>query len=474
VFRAACPGALRDGAPCTVSAGPREATAGQVTFDASAGAVHLHVEKAALDLQAAEVAPGRLVGPAVELRREAGDPGRWAGVYVRDDGEPAMVGEFHEFGAGAFFIDYGSGVAGPIFEDAPARASILATLGATAFPARGEVRIPDEGGLEASVGGVTRRWTRLPVVRRTFTVVRDGVALRREVVAPSSRAPRGVVVIVHGSGDGPRRAYDPWVDFIVARGWAVAVSDKRGSGASQGDWHTATLDVLADDLAAVAESVRAMPDLARSPLGLWGISQGGWIAPLVAERVHPDFVMLWAGAATSTTTFVGETVAAELRAYGMPQAQIDEATAYYQLDQDVTRGARPFADLEAAYRRETAAGVEWILEPPPPPDAPDRTFMRHILGFSPERHWARIVCPVLAVFGEKDLIVPFEPNAKLLESFLPAAVPRRIVVRPDGNHLGLLAKMGVRAEYPRLGIFDVQYFREMATWLDAHERRAVP
>ena len=72
--------------------------------------------------------------------------------------------------------------------------------------------------------------------------------------------------------------------FFASRGLAVLTYDKRGCGGSGGDWKTVDLDVLAQDALAGVRWLKAQPGVDASRVGVWGISQGGWIGPLAASR----------------------------------------------------------------------------------------------------------------------------------------------------------------------------------------------
>lgn len=385
----------------------------------------------------------------------------WSGIYRKTDRGIVGIGEFHEFGPSQILVDYETGEVGPLLHLPDGKTGIGRAIGdRTSPPARILGRNP---------GGILldgRALKAVAVDRRPFEIRRDSIRLAGELVRPNGR-PKGVVVFVHGSGDGPRRAYDLWTNFFLSRGWAVVVFDKRGSGQSTGDWHDANFVTLAGDVRSALQWTRVQSDLAKLPLGLWGASQAGWVIPQLAAEKAVDFAIVQAGASTPVDEFLGLTLESELKAYGFPPEEIAKARAYYELDVAVSRGTRAFNEIEKAYREASAAGAEWLLKAPDPVGSPDRRFMAVIAGFDPASYWRNVRIPILALFGGKDHVVPAEPNRRRLERLLAEAgnTEAEIVTLPDDNHLNMLAKTGVRTEYAALNRFDPRYFQALTKFL---------
>ena len=386
----------------------------------------------------------------------------WSGLYRQSDGGIVGIGEFHEFGPSEILVDFQTGETGPLFLLPDGRTGIGRTIG--------DRSPPPAHILERKNGRVLldNRPLKVQGIRRqSFQVENGAVTLAGELIRPEKK-PKGVIVFVHGSGDGPRRAYDTWANFFVSRGWAVGVFDKRGSGKSTGDWHDADFVTLAGDVRAVLEWTRAQRSLAGLKIALWGASQAGWIIPQLAAMGAVDFAIIQAGAVTPVDDFISHTLESELRAYGFPSEEIAKAQRYYQLDVEVSRGAQPFAAIEKAYAEASAAGAEWLLKPPDPIDAPDRRFMAVIAGFDPAPYWRKVRIPVLFLFGGKDHIVPVTPNRSRLEGLLAEAgnSQAQIVTLENDNHLGMLAQTGVRSEYASLNRFDLAYFETLTAFLE--------
>lgn len=83
------------------------------------------------------------------------------------------------------------------------------------------------------------------MTRRSFETQNGSVKLAGELVR-AAETPKGVVILVHGSGWTVVRLR-PLGQFFLFRGWAVVAHDKRGSGSSTGDWQRANFTLPADD-----------------------------------------------------------------------------------------------------------------------------------------------------------------------------------------------------------------------------------
>lgn len=130
----------------------------------------------------------------------------------------------------------------------------------------------------------------------------DTLPLAGLLLLPQSANPLPAAIIAQGSGPSDRS--NQWAraiaEVIAGQGFAVLLTDKRGSGESGGDWRTAGFAELADDILAAYDYLRQRNDIDTNRIGLVGLSQGGWVAPVAAAR-QPKvaFVINISGATTS-------------------------------------------------------------------------------------------------------------------------------------------------------------------------------
>ena len=113
------------------------------------------------------------------------------------------------------------------------------------------------------------------------------------------------------SGSAPfRRAfYDTYARRLAQSGYVVLLPDKRGAGESGGTFVSdnngsrENLTLLAQDVVRSVEFLTNHPAVNADRIGLLGVSQAGWVAPLAASMTtHLKFMVL----VTAPAVSVGE------------------------------------------------------------------------------------------------------------------------------------------------------------------------
>jgi uncharacterized protein len=121
------------------------------------------------------------------------------------------------------------------------------------------------------------------VTERDVTFRNGSLELSGTLMLPDS-GPSPAVVFLHGSGPATRAGARPYAEEFAKLGIASLFFDKRGSGVSGGSWITASLDDLAGDALAAVEHLKTYDGIDPTRIGLWGVSQAGWVAPLAAAQ----------------------------------------------------------------------------------------------------------------------------------------------------------------------------------------------
>jgi pimeloyl-ACP methyl ester carboxylesterase len=266
----------------------------------------------------------------------------------------------------------------------------------------------------AAVAGEESSHTIRPQV---ISFTNGSVILRGLFLTPQPATSHATVVMVHGSGPATRTSFGGLEGLLVRAGISVLVYDKRGVQESTGDWKRASLEDLATDVLAAVGFLNRR-GIAR--IGLWGGSQGGWIVPLVAARsTNVDFIISVAGSGVTPAEQELFRQENQWRAAGFSAAQVAQLRSawrhfylYASTGHDADGLDREIAELEKTKALDDR-------RPQKASELPEDALVRHLgFGFDPLPAWEQVRCPVLAIWGERDSLVPVGKSVDLIQQTL--------------------------------------------------------
>jgi alpha-beta hydrolase superfamily lysophospholipase len=244
-----------------------------------------------------------------------------------------------------------------------------------------------------------------PYAAQPVTFANGEVHLAGTVYAPRAGGKHPAVVLVQGSGAEGRWATAYIADALARHGVIALSYDKRGVGASSGDWRTATFDDLAADARAAVHLLAQRADVDPSRLGVYGHSQGGFIAPLIAEN---DPEVKWIGDADGS---VGPQYHQDLFRVNTALAKrysgqtLADAEKLYAEFVDTARNATPHARLRTDMAE--AGDPDWLDDLAIPDDDSWIWPWYAKTGiYDNSRAWGTVHVPVLILFGANDEITP--------------------------------------------------------------------
>lgn len=261
---------------------------------------------------------------------------------------------------------------------------------------------------------------------------------------PRKKRAHPAIVLFHGSGPQTRESYLRYfADHFARRGFATLIYDKRGTGGSTGEiWYRTgdNFSNLVSDALAGVQFLRNRSDVDRKRIGLWGLSQGGWLAPLAATRsTDIAFLIAISGGGVSPAEQELYDDEVKLRDRGFPEDQISEAVALLKMADDVIRKRVSWEKFAAA--RESARTKPWFaLLDRYPVKLPreDSTWQSgsEQMDFDPVPVWEKVRVPVLAIFGESDKSTPSQESARRIALALKKGGNRhhRIEIVPHADH----------------------------------------
>lgn len=275
----------------------------------------------------------------------------------------------------------------------------------------------------------------LPYAQEEVRFRNGDVTLAGTLLLPRSKGQHPSVILIHGSSTPSRDDFRFYGDLFVRRGIAALIYDKRQLGRNLGDLR----DLTGDALAAV-ELLKSRSDINPKQIGLWGFSQGGWVAPIAAARSKDvAFVITVSGPAVSYADVNIYADATRLRARGFSEEEIREATiATKRLDEYVRSGGDR-QDLQSFLdeaRTKRWATHTTILQRAPSAEEMQTWLRWRNLDIDPVSYWEQINVPVLATFGELDDVVPVQISVERIEAALRRSGNKDVTIKvfPKASH----------------------------------------
>lgn len=310
------------------------------------------------------------------------------------------------------------------------------------------------------------------ILEFSFFNEKDSVYLAATLTMPKTDKPVPAVVLVTGSGPQDRdeslvghRPFWILADYLTRQGIAVLRYDDRGFGKSTGDFASATTIDFATDAGAAVSFLKTRKNIDASKIGIIGHSEGGIVAPLTAAG-NPDvaYIVLIAGPAVTgkdiimlqselisraeggDETEIQKSLKFQSRLFSILESEPDSAKAHELLLADYRQYMDSLPDSlksdETVSTQQRDQALKTINNP----------WFRFFLFYDPIPTLNQVRCPVLAIYGEKDLQVPPVQNAKVMEDALKAqgVAESKVVVLPGLNHLMQKTETGAISEYGKI------------------------
>ena len=251
------------------------------------------------------------------------------------------------------------------------------------------------------------------MMHREDLIVASEVELSALLSVPEGPVRAGIVLL-HPADDGSRRQFlfEHLAQILPALGVAVVRYDRR----RMDDERDVPYQLQVDDLNQAREIlVRATGPV---PVGLWGFSQGAWVA-LLAAAADPSvaFLILAGCSAVSPALQMRYGTAMQLRHAGFGEVDLEELEQLRNAWEQHQRGqlSRDEAQLLVdRYRSRPWFPLSWV-----PATLPDKKIWDD-MDFDPAPVISRLACPVLAFYGDDEWVAVTD-SIKVWRRYLPDA-----------------------------------------------------
>lgn len=317
----------------------------------------------------------------------------------------------------------------------------------------------------------------------SFMNEKEKITLKGTLTVPQGKKRFGAVVLVSGSGPQNRdsellnhRPFHVIADYLTRRGIAVLRYDERGVGESEGDFSSALTTDFAADAASAVRFLQSHPRINPKNIGVIGHSEGGIVAPLVAEEIKDlRLAVLLGGPAEPGKKILADQQYAISKKSGLSGESLEETKVFQQKIISIAVSDKPEEERvketvealmsEQGMDEKTAKAQANVM---------NSAWMTFFLKNDPAESLKRLKCPTLALYGGLDLQVLAETNAPKMKKYLEEAPVKDFEVRviEDMNHLFQECKIGTPIEYRILEeTFSPKVLEIMGDWIDKRINR---
>ena len=240
--------------------------------------------------------------------------------------------------------------------------------------------------------------------REDLQIPVEGAVLACQILKPVRAGRHPGIILVPGSGAVDRFAgYYIVAELFAQHGIASLICDKRGTGASTGDWRSQSFEQQAQDIVIGMQRLRSRPDVDGSRVGIWAFSQGTYPGPIAAVTGNASFLILVAGFGHSPRDSVMTTNIARMQRSGTASAEIDRYKDYFGRWQQAVMDD-DFSAYEALLKQY--AGAAWLPSNPQSEHAFKTSWSnaraRMMWPYTPDPTLRQLKIPVLAFWGSED------------------------------------------------------------------------
>ena len=302
--------------------------------------------------------------------------------------------------------------------------------------------------------------------------------------------PNTLIVLIPGDGrtDIESGMYWDISSRITKMGVACCIWDKVGCGKSEGVYTgEQTIQNSAEEFLTALETLRGIKLKGIYNIGLWSISRGGWVAPLILT--HDPSLAFWisvsGGDDKDNNTYLLEK---NLEIIGRPPDSVKLLIDEYKAGNRIYWGGGSFEQYLNA--TENIRKDPYKIKIHGEPYTSELNYLRdqkkYTAMYSFDEQTASIIlvpnlseilseikCPVLAIFGEKDSQIDWRKTKRYYQSTLGANSKSKLTIKtfPNCGHVLYKCKT-CGLDNSDLQIYDYQpcsgYYDTMSAWLSQY------
>lgn len=315
--------------------------------------------------------------------------------------------------------------------------------------------------------GATPTW--YDVLEEELTYQSGSLEHSATLYLPDRDIPVPLLIVYHAASGGNVNFpfYEHLRTELPSRGIAVLLYNRRGSGGQPGNFDTASFEVLADDGIAAAIALSDDPRIDSGRIGAWGVSQGGWIAPVAANRSDLiSYAISVSGPGVSPAEQMAFTSAHHLEEQGYDSDVVAialmlraAANSYFR----GTSGQQETQKLIDQYRAQPWFSSVFLPNGGSMPSDVTQSKWNFEMDFDPTLTIGQMTDPFLVVFGANDRWVSVNQSVEAIRDAYPQPSMLSIYVSQTSGHL--MSGQDEPSHYAGNRPVESEYIDRVADWI---------
>lgn len=285
----------------------------------------------------------------------------------------------------------------------------------------------------------------------------EGVVLNGVLNLPEDQKPKGIVLIVHGSGKTNAVAQD-WYsgirETVVKTGYATYIWDKMGCGKSGGTFnYNQPVQNSAAEVIAAINTLKEKQIVESNTIGLLGFSRAGWINPIVINEYKDISFWISVSGVDDKENFK-YLLEQNLQIEGLPKDSVDIMVNQWLVGTKITHSGGSFEEyLDATQdlqknpfwlrfidgtigeiNDEANAAIYYSNQELFMKEKLDEETSVPVYIEDFDLLLSNVKAPVLALFGENDMNVDWKKTKLLYEKTIAPNTDLTIKSFPNCNH----------------------------------------
>ncbi len=307
-------------------------------------------------------------------------------------------------------------------------------------------------------------------IRTEVSFKNDTTILKGDLYLPTSKGHHPVVVFAHGSG-ASTRGVGFFTTYFLQLGIGVLTFDKRGAGLSTGDWETASLETLADDICAGINFLKTIPSVNHQQIGILGNSQGGWVGSMAAAKTKDlAFLLMRVGSGESVLETISHEYKGSLLADGFNAVEVEEMIGMYRKHWLAAAAGKTWEEGNEILKSYNSKNWYKKLFPQERVSSPSSAkwwiWLKANLAYDSYDYLKKVQTPTLWLMAEKDWNVNSQKSYPRVKEALAIAANKDYTVKiiPNMGHTGMVVQNGYYNE-PLSWKYAAGFWNTMETWL---------